>query len=126
MTFMKLIALTLLILIISIIFTGCNAMSDNKDVEVHIIRVFKTKDLGGSVNVRYQIENIGESNVKGWNIYFRVSMQSGKQVEASDGRTYYVFRGGISEVRIATGKIPDHYDDLDIPTVAVLQKIHVY
>lgn len=102
---------------------GCTTEPSNLDSEVHIIKVNKYSE---KANVQYQVENIGAKPIRGWHIYFRVSMKSSKQVKAHHGLTYSLEPGEISAKLVATGEIPDHFDDVDVPTTAALQLIEVY
>lgn len=120
--------------IISILFTvfallllnSCNDNRNNLDAEVHITKFYKTTWQGGSATVNYQVENTGDTDIRGWNIYFRVSMKSGKQVQAFDGLTYDLEVGETSDELLAIGAIPDHFDNVDEPIKATLQLIEVY
>ena len=81
--------LQLLVLsLILFIILGCSAEQKNLDAEVYITEFYKTSKYSNNINVMYIVDNIGEESIKGWNIYFRVSMESGNQIEASDGLTY--------------------------------------
>jgi len=53
-------------------------------------------------------------------------MVSSKQIKAYDGLTYELEPGETSEILIANGDIPDHFDDVDKPSLAALQLIEVY
>jgi hypothetical protein len=105
---------------------SCKTHEDLLEADVLILGTFKSIDLGGSATVRYQVENIGDKKIRGWNIYFRVSMESGKQVQAFHGLTYDLAIDEISDKLLAYGKIPDHFDDVDKPITATLQLIEVY
>jgi len=105
------------------ILVGCSAEQENLDADVTVIRTYK---LGETAFVKYTVENIGEEDIRGWNIYFRVSMISSKQIKAFHGLTYGLQPGETSEILIARGDIPDHFDDVDKPSLAALQLIEVY
>ena len=111
------------IILILIILLGCSPEYGILDSNVYINKVSKLSD---KVNVQYQVENIGDKPIRGWHIYFRVSMESSKQVKAHHGLTYSLEPGEISEKLIALGDIPDHFDDVDRPSLAALQLIDVY
>ena len=127
---MKIIIRFLIVVIIvsasTLFLIGCEDASSELDAEVHVIRTFKSIERGGSVNVRYQVENTSDIRIRGWNIYFRVSMASGQQVEAFNGLTYSLNPGEVSKELLANGKIPDHFDGADQPTIASLQLIELY
>lgn len=112
--------------ILLLILVGCSTEQENLDAEVQIIRTFKSIELGGSATVRYKVQNLGNQEIRGWNIYFRVSMTSGKQVQVHHGLTYDLAVGEISEELLAYGKIPEHFDDVDEPSLATLHLIEVY
>ena len=111
-----------LILVLTI-FIACSVEQNNLDSVVHIVKVTK---IGEKVHVQYQVENIGEKPIRGWNIYFRVSMESSKQIKAHHGLTYGLDAKEMSEILVARGDIPDHFDDVDKPSLAALQLIEVY
>jgi len=109
--------------ILLFVLVGCSTEQENLDVEVVVIRTFKISE---SAFVKYTVKNIGEGDIQGWNIYFRVSMESSKQIKAYDGLTYDLEPGQTSEQLIASGDIPDHFNDIDKPSLATLQLIEVY
>lgn len=96
------------------------------DAEVIVIRTYRSNDLGGSANVRYSVKNTSNEIINGWNIYFRVSMNSGQQIDATDGLTYILEPEETSKTLIATGKLPSYFKNEDEPASASLKFIEVY
>lgn len=120
-------------IVISIVFflyivNGCSRPTEQEDLEAetHIISYYKGSNFGQKIYVKYQIENICEDSIRGWNIYFRVSMESGKQVLIHDGLTYDLEPGEVSDNIIAYSMIPDHFDDVDSPIMASLKRLEIY
>ena len=102
---------------------SCDHEPNILDAEVNIIRTYK---IGETAFVKYTVENTGDKIIRGWNVYFRISMESSKQIKAHDGLTYDLEVEETSEILIASGEIPDHFNDLDKPSLATLQLIEAY
>jgi len=99
---------TLLILIASMII-GCKIDSNFIDAEVTIIDAYRAVGTYGTyAKVSYQVKNISKKRIKGWNIYFRVSLKSGTQVRVHHGTTYDLEPGEKSDTLIAAGYIDDN------------------
>lgn len=114
------------ILLIVLFLLGCSTEQENLDAEVLINKFYKYSNYSRNVCVNYQVENVGEEPIRGWNIYIRVSMKSGNQVVAFDGLTYSLDQNEKSDELIATGTLPDHFKLEDLPINAAVKFIEVY
>ena len=120
-----LILLTLVVTFSFIIF-GCEDISTEIDPEVHIINSYKSSLMGGSVIVKYQIENTVNTNINGWKVYFGVSLTNNQQVVASDQSEYNLETGEISKILTAICKLPEHFGSNVKPRTVVIKKLEVY
>ena len=122
----KFYSIIITVIIVGITFISCSKDTNDFDVEIVIQKTYRNNSQGGSAIVKYQIINIDDEDIRGWNIYFRVSMKSGQQVVAFNGLTYNLEPGEISETLIANGRLPDHFKNSDEPITASLRFIEVY
>jgi len=110
----------------SFLFVNCEEPEKELDPEVYIINTFRSHLLGGSIIVKYQIENNINDNINGWKVYFEVSLTNNRQLIAIDQAEYPLDSGEFSNTLEAKVKLPEYFTSDVKPRRTVIKKIDIY
>ena len=113
-------------LISTFLFLNCEDTAPELDPEVYIINSYRSNLFGGSIIVKYKVENNINRDINGWKVYFEVSLTNSQQLIASDQAEYLLKSGELSNSLEARVKLPEYYCTDVKPRQVVIKKIDIY
>ena len=118
---MKIFKHMVIILSIVPILISCKDTREYKDIEIDILSTklfmkYSWKDqywgLNRHAEIEFTVNNIGDKPIEGWKIFFRITTDDSRQLDANQIRYYNLMDGEVSEKQVIySAAIPDIFGD---------------